>query len=466
MSSHQASRLGPSRILAYCLPAIPIAALSLPLSVFIPPLYAEHTTLSLNLIGTLFFVTRIFDVFTDPAFGFYSDRTRPSIGRRRFWMAASLPVLMISIWMLFNPLAEAGWLYLTFWLTAVYLGYTMSFISHLSWGAELSGLYDDRSRVLGWRQLAVNGGMLTVLVLPALLSLDGDSVERASAMGLYIVLALPLTFGVAFLTVPDPTPTRPAPLIPIRESLTALAHDPHLRRLLAAEFCLASALAITGSLYVWFAEDVWQLPDNTSLILLTYFGAAVISMPLWVRLAERAEKHRAFSFALFYGATTLALYLIVPSNSLIGAMAGSFLYGLAFGAGIFLARAMLADIAGADALEHGTPRMGIYFSTLTLTAKVGGAMGPFIAYNILGWAGYDPNAAVTPSGQAWLMATFIVPPALFLLAGGLIARKHKLTRAVHDEIRQQLEARDGADTSRIADHEPAVDGNRDAGDIA
>ncbi|MEO1475046.1 MAG: MFS transporter, partial [Pseudomonadota bacterium] len=367
------SPLSVSRITAYCLPAIPLSALSLPLAVFIPPLYAEHTTLSLNLIGTLFFATRIIDVFTDPGFGLFADKTRPSIGRRRFWMIASLPLLMISIWMLFNPPADAGWLYLTVWLSLVYLGYTVSFISHLAWGAELSGLYDDRSRVLGFRQIAVNGGMLTVLVLPALLSLDDDSVARATAMSVYVLISLPITIALSSALVPDPRPKeQKIDTPPLRDIIRDLTGNAYLSRLIIAEFCLASALATTGSLFVWFSEDVLQTGDQTSLVLLAYFGAAVISMPLWIWVAKRYEKHTAFSIAMIYGAATLGAYVFLPPGNLAVALFGTTLYGLAFGAGIFLARAMMADIADHDALVHGEPRMSVFFSTLTLTAKVGG----------------------------------------------------------------------------------------------
>ena len=133
-----------SRIAAYALPAFPLAALGLPIGVFIPPLYAEHTALALGLVGTLLFVSRIGDVFTDPTFGLIADRMRPRLGRRRFWMLLSVPVLMYSVWKLFHPPADAGALYLVVWLSLVYIGYTMAFLSHLAWGAELSGLYDYR----------------------------------------------------------------------------------------------------------------------------------------------------------------------------------------------------------------------------------------------------------------------------------------------------------------------------------
>ena len=205
----KSSPISLSRIAAYSLPAFPLAALGLPLGVYIPPLYAEHTTIALGLVGTLIFFSRIGDVFTDPTFGLIADRMRPRLGRRRFWMLLAIPVLMISVWKLFHPPAEAGALYLILWLSIVFVGYTMAFLSHLAWAAELSSLYDDRSRILGWREVCVTAGMLSVLILPALL--EGSAGEdaaltRAHVMSLFILILLPITICATCLLVPDPLP--------------------------------------------------------------------------------------------------------------------------------------------------------------------------------------------------------------------------------------------------------------------
>ncbi|MEL7453811.1 MAG: MFS transporter, partial [Pseudomonadota bacterium] len=161
------------QIATYVLPAIPIAALGLPLTVHIPPLYAESTVLTLGLVGTLFSISKLVDVFTDPLFGWISDRFSPRWGRRRTWMIASAPVLMVSTYFLFHPPETAGRLYLVGWLSLVYLGYTMAFLSHLSWAAELARSYDERSRLMGWRQVGATAGMLLVLVLPSIGEVTG-----------------------------------------------------------------------------------------------------------------------------------------------------------------------------------------------------------------------------------------------------------------------------------------------------
>ncbi len=441
-----ASRLSGRRIFAYALSAFPLSALGLPLGVYVPPLYAEHTTLAVGFVGTLFFASRIFDVFTDPTFGLIADNMRPRIGRRKFWMLISIPILMGAVWMLFHPPAEAGAMYLVFWLSVVYIGYTMAFISHLAWGAELSGHYDDRSRVLGWREVGVTSGMLTVLILPVFLEQsagDDAALARAHLMSLFVISILPVAFLTTAFLVPDPLPDdqHAPPARRLVDDLAAIARNIHMPRVVFADLALTTAIGITASLYVWLATHSLRMPESTSLILLAYFSAAVVSVPVWMRLAVRYEKHTVFSIAMFYGATTLFTYLFLPGLQLIWALISTVLYGCAYGAGLFLGRAMVADIADADELTTGQKRMGVFFSGLTLTNKVGFALGPLIAYNILDYVGFDPNGTATDAQANWLLGVFVIVPCFFLCLGGIIIQSHKLTRAEHKKIRAGLEAR-------------------------
>ena len=123
-------------------------------------------------------------------------------------------------------------------------------------------------------------------------------------------------------------------------------------------------------------------------------------------------------------------------------MASSVLYGSAYGAGFFLGRAMVADIADEDELKTGQKRMAVFFSGLTLNQKIGFALGPLIAYNILDVVGFDPNGTVTDAQAGWLLAIFVGLPVLFFTFSGLMIRRHTLTRAEHDQIRSALNTPD------------------------
>ncbi|MDE5081806.1 MAG: MFS transporter, partial [Trichodesmium sp. St18_bin1] len=59
-------------IAAFVSPGIPLSALGLPLIVYLPPFYAEEMGLGLSLVGTVFMITRFWDVLTDPVLGVLS----------------------------------------------------------------------------------------------------------------------------------------------------------------------------------------------------------------------------------------------------------------------------------------------------------------------------------------------------------------------------------------------------------
>ena len=428
------------QIAIYALPALPMAALGLPLTVYVPPLYAEDTLLTLGLVGTLFSLSKIVDVITDPLFGWLSDRIMMPLGRRRSWVLISVPILMLSTHMLFNPPDDAGVPYLLFWLFVIYVGYTMILLSHLAWGAELGKAYDDRSRILGIRQVFATAGMLSIMVLPAIGEMSGlieGAAERADLMSTVLLVAFPLTVAVAAWRTSDPLPDTIQVAYRFTQFLDMLK-SMNLRRLLAADLFLNLALGITGSLYVWLAKYVFLQESLTSLILVVYFGAATFCVPIWMALAIRYEKHTVFVGAMLYGMVVLCSFMFGHGAPVSLIMIGNILYGAAFGAGVYLARAMVADAADEGELTTGRSQMGAYFSGLTLTGKIGFAFGPAIAYNFLENVGFDPNASVEAAASNWLLFTFVVPPALMLGIAGWIMRGHKLTRAAHAEIRQEL----------------------------
>ncbi len=70
-------------------PALPIAGLGLPIVVYLPPFFADTVGIGLGTVGLVFMLARFWDVFTDPFFGIVADRSRPPLGRRRFWLIVS-----------------------------------------------------------------------------------------------------------------------------------------------------------------------------------------------------------------------------------------------------------------------------------------------------------------------------------------------------------------------------------------
>ncbi len=424
--------------------SLPMAAMSMPISVYLPAFYGEGLGLSLQTVGMVFMLARIWDVVTDPVMGVLIDRFDTRWGRRKHWIVISLPLLLVAVWKVFMPDADAvSGLYLGAWLLVLYVGYTMMVIAHQSWGAELTSSYDERSRLYGWREIFVIGGMTLVLAIPAAVELlgRGDSASKVASMGWFCLVLFPLTALPVLLNVPD----RPGPAarrIRWAEVVAIFRGNVTLLRLLIADLTTGFASTASGSLYIFVAAYVFELPEHASLALLFYFVSSFLAMPLWLKLAYRFGKDSAIRMALVYGIVINGALWFVASPGNVAILWGyTILYGVAFGAAPALLRSMMADLTDQDALRSGEQRAGLFFALLTTTNKLGSALAVGVVLTIAeGVFGFSPGQANTQAALDGLLLTYVAAPMLALAAAWFPLVRYPLTRQRHDEIRKALEA--------------------------
>ena len=386
-------RLGTARLFAFALPAMPLAALYSPITVYLPPFYGTEMGLGLAVVGGVFIFARVWDIVTDPVLGILSDRVAIRGNRRRPWLAISVPLLLVTVFMVFMPRAVAGETvsagYLMFWLAVMYIGYTLATLSQYSWASELSTDYDERSRIMGWRELFHLSGMLMVLSLPAAMEyFQGNTSlgDKVATMGIYVLVLLPLTVGLAVAVVPE-HPHRRNVQLDWREGMRILMRNSPMRRVLATDLAVGIPGGVMGSLYVFFIMDVIRAPEWLTVILLGFFAAGLLGVPLTVRLSYRVGKHNAIigcSLAMMF--VTLAFLALEPGDVIEFAalIAAS---GLVFNGINAMLRSITADITDYDQVQSGSGRAGLYYALLTLTSKIGYAVA-LITYPVLEWLGY------------------------------------------------------------------------------
>ncbi|MDE5081555.1 MAG: MFS transporter [Trichodesmium sp. St18_bin1] len=430
-------------IAAFVSPGIPLSALGLPLIVYLPPFYAEEMGLGLSLVGTVFMITRFWDVLTDPVLGVLSDRVTTPLGRRRHWIILSVPILMICVYKVFMPEAPITGNYLLFWMLLLYVGWTLLSISHMSWGAELSSDYYERSRVQGWREFALVFGMLAVLILPTILEQAGgvNSETKVAAMGWFTIILLPITVAIAVSNVKE-RPAAPSSQLSFFKSTSALLKNKLLIRVLLADLMIGLTPGIVGSIYIFFVTYVMQVGQWSSLMLLLYFIASFCGVPLWMRLSYKLEKHRTFGVAKIYGCVILASLLLVQAGNLWLYALVNILFGIESGSGAFLLRSIMADITDHDNWESGTQRTGLYYSLLTMTTKVGSALGVGMVYPILDWIGFTPGVENTTGTIEALKYIFICVPIPISLLAAFLIWNFPLDSTRQKELRRLLAERD------------------------
>ncbi len=114
-----------SQLMLFGLPEFAVYLAVIPVTLYLPFFYSRDLGLSLTDIGLLLMVARISDVVTDPLIGALSDRTKTSWGRRKPWMVAGTPLMMISAYQLFSPSGEVTNSYLLIWSMLLWFGWTM-----------------------------------------------------------------------------------------------------------------------------------------------------------------------------------------------------------------------------------------------------------------------------------------------------------------------------------------------------
>ncbi|EFI60633.1 MULTISPECIES: MFS transporter [Comamonas] len=403
--------------LAYGSLATPLAFVSLPLYVNLPYHYASVAGAPLAGLGSVLLATRAFDALLDPAIGRQADRLLRG-GTRPAWCAAALASLLMALgfWALWHPprggqAAMLGWLACS--LLACTLAYSFVTILHQAWGTRWGGQPAWRARVTAWREGATLAGVLLASVLPAWLGLD------ATTGFLALGLALGLT---GLLRLKTPVPQQQP------QSVTGPASSPWanagFRRLLAIFMVNGVAAAIPATLLPFFVADRLQASELQPVLLLCFFGAAALGLPLWVKAVARwglAPSWRAgmlasvlaFGFTPWLGEGDGMAFAVICLAS-----------GLALGADLALPSALLTGVIHESG--EGGRSEGRYLGWWTCATKFNLALAAGLALPLLSAAGYRSGASEPAGLQALAWAYGGLPCLLKLAAATLLWRAERL----------------------------------------
>lgn len=437
MSAETAGREAPlSRwtLLAFAFPAAPISAMGLPLVVHLPPFYAGTLGLGLTVVGSIFMLARFWDVITDPILGVLSDRFETRWGRRRHWIVLSVPIMLVSVYMIFMPTAPVTGSYLIFWLFILYVGWTLLTISHMSWGAELTPDYHERSRVQGSRELVLILGMVFVLALPAAIEYaqpENLARARVASMGWFVLILLPISVAIAVRKVPERKTPRPEH-VPLGQAVRVIIENRPLRVLLLADLISGVSGGIVASLFLFLAEDALKLGKLSSVLLLCYFLSGVLFIPAILWISRRLGKHKTAAWSALFNAVTVPFILFVPEGNAVLALGAWVLFGVNMAAGPFLFRSIMADVADHDAVQTKQTRTGLFYSMLTSTNKIGAALAIGLSYLALDVIGFVPGGENSAAALDGLRAVYVWPATVISAFVALILWRFPL-----DEVQQR-----------------------------
>jgi GPH family glycoside/pentoside/hexuronide:cation symporter len=444
--------LSRSQLLAYAAPTVALQAMLVPLYNFLPPVYYSPDVGMVALtVATIFAVGRFWEAFIDPIIGALSDRTQSRFGRRRIWMLVGMPVSIVAAWFLLQPPSGASPYYLLVWLMVFYAGWTMIYVPHQSWGGELSGDYAERTRIAGYRESGAFVGFLCATAVGIFYWIWFKGVafpsyaQIVASVGVFFVVFLPIAVLWCFAKVPvqrahdERTPGW-------GELLGILATNVPFRRLALAYSIDRFTMGIYFGVQPILISQALGLQQHVLTVAIVNTVAAVLLAPLWVPIAGRLGKHRAYCAANLITAAAYVSLFFVPAGVVLPVLLSNVLMAFGNGGTMITPPAMTADAVDADELATGTAKMGGHMAFLASTFKFGMGLGLFAGLGFVSWFGYHDMSQVLTSevergvrlGAAWLPAALLLLPIAIMWRYPIDASRHA---AIREQLERQRQAR-------------------------
>ena len=416
-----------NRLVAYSTLQLPLAMTALPIVLNVSKFYGEVIQFSLYAMGLIFIFTRLVDAVQDPLIGLISDRfTRRGPRGRLTFVALTLPLLCAGFYMLFVPPASivGNQLYTGLWLTAslllVHIGYSGVSISYHSHGAELSDDYNERTKVTVGREVFGLLGMTFAVVVPIALTSRFGEIPGYAVLGLVFI---PIIVVFAAPTLLWSGPSVHPPVVHANRNVFITFLSPLknrlFRRLMLLFIVNGSALGVAVTVMLFYVEHVLLGTKlEAGIILLVYFVAGALSVPLWLLLSRRMTKTSAWFIGILMTAFAMSCAMFVGPGDFKWFIAISVRTGIGLGADYGLPPSILADVINAQEGGDSKGKTGSYFGLWALATKLATAIGAAGSLPVAAFLGFNPKKL--EYGTTALVVVYIVLPVIVKICAAMI----------------------------------------------
>lgn len=421
--------------------------------------YTDKVGMAAAAAGTVMFVARFLDAFTDLAMGWVMDRTQSRWGRARPWLLWMAAPTFLAIVLLFTVPANAGdgtkftYALLTnaFAMAIVFTAVSIPFGSMLFYTTRST---EERSKMGTLRAVFgyVVGMVIVIGYIPITNALGGDQqawIIFAVAIGAVGALGLVL----AFLANPErnaDTPEEARQRVPFLQGLGLLFQNKYWVIMLVVMTLVNIVYGLTAGSGIYYVK--WILGDENLMAVLGAVGLVpvVIGFVLIAPLVKKFGPTRTVRGALLIGVAASLVRVVFPYD--LWAL-------LVFGSLVTFATIPMMAIGGVlltNTITYGEwkqgPRLvGMANAAGGFGAKLGNGLGAAGIGWILAMGAYDGTAAAQPdSAVTSILALSIWLPGVVLLGMYILLRFYDLD-AKYPQIVKELDER-----TRAAEDQPTA----------
>jgi GPH family glycoside/pentoside/hexuronide:cation symporter len=327
--------------------------------------------------------------------------------------------------------------------------FTLVNVPYIALTPELAPTYDERTSLHSYRMafsigFGLVGAVAPLAIVDALTGVNASvEAHRAAYASMAAILGLlsVIPIYVTFATTRENPAYQDLPTPGLRDSFRIAASNKAF--LIAAGVYLLTWIPIDliQFVLVFLIRDYYRLGGgDRDTIFALIFGVAVLALPLWVGLAERWNKPRAYQAGMAFLACVVIGLSFLPVEQTGLAFVVAALAGVGVSAAHAIPLAILPDTIEWDELRSSNRQEAAYYSVITLIQKMVSAGTIALTGTLLASTGYVERSAVQPVSALRAIQFLCGPlPAIFFVAGIVLVAFYPISREKHARILRALE---------------------------
>lgn len=363
--------------------------------------------------GFAILIPKLWVIVADPLVGLLSDRTRGRWGPRKPFLFVGSMMSAIMFVALFSLPVPASPLWATITIGGLYLllstGYSLYSVPYLTLAAELGSDQRERTLALAFKQFFCLLGVVVALgMAPWLVSLFGQGKPAYSMMALILgAILLVTTMATTFLV---PIRHVDAAIQPtsgnlMRQMIGAFDHRP-FRIVFIASTMQLLGFGVNAAMGLYFTIYIMHMPLSAAgMMAIVSVVGAVLSQPMWVKLATKLGTMTAYRIATLAAACSSMLILLVPAGAIVPYMFVGFIGGITACGFTMMSFSALVEAIALDGPDSN--RKALFASAYTAMEKAMLAVGGFLTAMVLSAAHFIQGAPVEQQPQGVLTAIVI-----------------------------------------------------------
>ena len=415
-------------------------------------------------------IAMIWDAVSDLLLGHWSDKTSSVLGRRHPFMYASLFVLPLTFYALFNPVIELNEDNTFFYILALALlirtGTTLFEVPSTALLPDLETDYDRRNKWLALRHFFGWTGGNGIHMINFMFWVGAYGVASQTGYSIYgiagaLVIAaaiLSSSLGTQKVAAALPRPSEPFRVLAIKREIKQIFQSVKNKNF-AALFFFGLTVGIAGGLgtALYLYNTTYFFGFSGKQISVTAIGVLISPViAYWAApyLGRIFGKKRAAIFAILVNVSLYPIPYILLLTGFwpdLGSWSSLYIYSgfivMEVICGIIggvLLDSMMADVVEDSELKTQRRSEGLFYAARGFAAKAvsaGGIIGAGSIVSLVGLDGITSLGDVTNEIRMELATLFLPIYCGLYLLGLVIVSKYRITRADHDEHLQRLSAR-------------------------